>query len=148
MSLEQQIADDLLVALKAGDEDRKRTLRLLKAALHNATIEAGRPLDDTAAITVLQRQAKQRRDSIEQFDRGGRADLVAIEQTELVIIESYLPSQLTEDEIEAAARKQIEACGATGPADMGRVMSALMAELAGRADGKTASAVVRRLLSA
>lgn len=147
MSLEEQIAADLVVALRGGDVDRKHTLRLLKAAIHNATIEAGRPLDDDEVRAVLQRQAKLRRESIEQFEQAGREDLAEGERVELAIIESYLPRRLSEAEIEVLAEEQIKALGATGPADKGRVMAALMAELAGRGDGKTANAIVTCLLA-
>jgi uncharacterized protein len=146
--LEQRLAEDLKAALRAGDEDRKRTVRLLIAAMKNARIDApGHQLDPAAQLTVIQRQARERRESIAAYEQGHRPDLVAREQAELTIIESYLPTQLTEAEIEAAARRQIEAVGARGPQDMGRVMGPLLQQLAGRADGRTVNEVVRRLLS-
>jgi uncharacterized protein YqeY len=147
MTLEQQIAADLSAAVKAGDEERKRTLRMLRAALQNAAIEARSDLDDAAVVAVVQRQAKQRRDAAGEYERGGRSDLAAAELSELTILEAYLPRQLDDSEIEAAARRRIEAAGATGPSDIGRVMGPLMADLAGRADGARVSAIVRRLLS-
>jgi uncharacterized protein YqeY len=150
MSLEQRIDEDYVQAMRSGDRARRDTLRFLRAALKNALIEA-RPartaLDDEAVTKVLQHQAKMRRDSIEQFERGGRQDLVAAERTELGIIESYLPKGLTPEEIEAAARRVIAEVGATSPAQMGTVMKQLMSEVGGRADGKEVSDTVRRLLS-
>ena len=151
MSVEARIQADLRAAMKAGDEDRKGTLRLLLAALHNAQIEQRGALDEAAEIAVLRRQAKQRRDAIAEFERGGRADLVAIERAELVIIDGYLqdylPPAMDEAAIEAAARAVIEEVGASGPGDLGKVMGPLMKALGDRADGRTVNSVVRRLLN-
>ena len=154
-SLELRLADDLAQAMRAGDEDRRRTLRSLRAAIKNAEIEAvgkhqlvrGESLDDSLLLGVLQKQAKQRRDSIEQYSAGQREDLAEIERRELAIIEAYLPQMLSEAEVEALVREQIQALGASGPADMGRVMGPLMQALGGRAEGKLVSATVRRLLT-
>ncbi len=147
MDLESRLNADLKDALRAGDEDRKRTIRLLLAALHNARIDARGPLSESDQLAVLQRQARQRRESMAEYGRGNRPDLVAQEAAELAIIESYLPAALSVEELEARARAAIERVGARGPQDMGRVMGPLMKELAGRADGQTISAVVRRLLT-
>ena len=146
MSLEQKINDDYVHAMKHGEQSRKDTLRLLRAAVKNAAIEAGHPLADGEVLAVLAKQAKQRRDSIEQFGKGGRPDLVVLEEAELAVIESYLPQQLTEAEIEAVVRRHVAALGVTGPAEMGKVMAPVMAEVAGQADGKVVSGVVRRVL--
>lgn len=148
MDIEARLQADLREALRSGDEDRKRTLRSLLAALHNARIEARGPLDEAAQLAVLQRQARQRRESIAEYSRGQRPDLVAREEAELAIIESYLPGALSASDIEAAAKRMIEQVGAQGPQDLGRVMGPLMKELAGRADGKEVNAIVRRLLGA
>ncbi len=153
--LETRIASELTEAMRRGDEDRKRTLRSLRAAIKTAEMEAvrlgqlqrGQSLDEATVLGVLQKQAKQRRESIALYREGGRDDLVAVEETELAIIESYLPKQMSEEEIEAAAREQIADVGAEGPSDMGKVMGPLMQSLEGRADGKLVSAVVRRLLA-
>jgi uncharacterized protein YqeY len=147
MSLQAQIQDDLTAALRAGDEDRKRTLRLLIAALHNAEIAERGALSEEAALAIVRKQAKQRQDAIADFERGNRPDLVAREQVELDILGAYLPPALDEAALEAAAREVIAATGATGPADMGKVMSPLMQRLGGQADGRQVSAVVRRLLA-
>ena len=134
-------------AMKAGEKERLGTLRLLRSELQNATIAKGEALTEDEAMSVLQRQAKQRRDAIAAFEEGGRDDLVASEQQELKIIEGYLPAQMTDEEIEAGVRDAIERTGASDMSDMGQVMGVLMDELQGRAAGKRVSAVVRRLLS-
>jgi hypothetical protein len=145
--IEDRLHEDLKVAMKAGDEDRKRTLRMALAALHNAQIERRGPLDDAAEAAVMRQQVKQRRDAIELYQRGGRPELAAREQAELAILADYLPPELDEAAIEAAAREQIAAVGATGPADLGKVMPALMQRLGDQADGKLVASVVRRLLA-
>ena len=153
--LEARLDADLTAAMRSGDEERRGTLRLLKAALKNAAIEAvgrggfksGDALDEAAVEAVLRKQAKQRRDSIEQFQRGGREDLAAAEARELAIIETYLPQALSPEEVEAAVRAQIAAVGASGPQDLGKVMGPLSKALAGRADGKLLSDMVRRILA-
>jgi uncharacterized protein YqeY len=146
--LKQKLNDDLHEAMRARDETRKSTLRMAIAALHNAEIAAGKELDDPATINVLAREAKQRRESIEEFKKGNRQDLVDKEQAELDILITYLPQQLSRDEIVAAVRRAIEQTGATGPRDKGKVMPVIMAELRGRADGAEINAVVTDLLAA
>lgn len=148
MAMLEQIQADLTAALRAGDEVRKNTLRMLLSAVHNAEIEQRGPLDDAALLEVLRKQAKQRRDAITEFTRGGRADLVAQEEAELLILQAYLPPAPDDSEIEAAARRVIAAVGASSPADMGKVMGPLMSELGAGADGQRASAIARRLLAA
>jgi uncharacterized protein YqeY len=143
------LAEHLNQARREGDEVGKRTLIVLLAEVRNAAISAGnaeRDLDDEGVQRVLARQAKQRRDAIEQFERGGRADLVDAEQAELALIEAYLPKQLDAEAIEAEVRAVIEELGVTQASEMGRVMGPLMGRLQGRADGKLVSATVRRLL--
>lgn len=147
MGLETRIEQDLKDAMRAKDEPRKRTLRMLRAALKNASIEAGGPLDEPSVTAVLQKQAKQRRDAIAEFEKGGREDLAAGEREELAILEGYLPELMAADEVEAVAREVIAQVGAEGPGDMGAVMGPLMGRLQGRADGRLVSDTVRRLLS-
>lgn len=147
MSLKQQLNDDLKDAMRAGDAPRRDTLRLLLSSVHNAEIEAGDELDDEGVLGVLGKEAKQRRESIEEFKKGGRQELVDKEEAELALIAAYLPEQLSRDDIVAAARKIIEETGANGPQDIGKVMPALMQQLRGRADGRAANEVVRELLS-
>ena len=141
------IRSEMTAAMRAKDTQRRDTLRLLIAALDNARIAAGRDLSDDDAIVALQREAKQRRESIEEYRKGGRDDLVEAEQQELTIIEDYLPSQLGEDELRAMASEIIEEHGASGPGDLGTVMGPLMQRVRGRADGRQANAIVRELLS-
>jgi len=147
MSLKDQLAADLKQALREGDDTRKRTLRLLMAAVHNAEIEKGTELDDSGVLGVIAKQVKQRHDSAEEFRRGNRQDLVDREQSEAAVLQAYLPPAMSREEIEEAARKVIAEVGAQGPRDMGKVMGPLTAQLRGRADGAEISAVVRDLLA-
>jgi uncharacterized protein YqeY len=147
VSLKDKISDDLKQALKEGDDVRKRTLRLLLAAVHNAEIEKGGPLDDSGALAVIAKQAKQRRESAEEFRKGGRQDLVEREEAEEAVLQTYLPAAMSREEIVAAARKVIAEVGAQGPRDVGKVMPVLVKQLAGRAEGSEISAVVRELLA-
>ncbi len=141
------IRSEMTAAMRSRDSQRRDTLRLLIAALGNARIAAGRDLSDEDALVALQREAKQRRESIEEYRKGGRDDLVEAEQQELVIIEAYLPSQLSEDELRGIVREVIAEHGASGPADLGAVMGPLMQRVRGRADGRQANAIVRELLA-
>jgi uncharacterized protein YqeY len=147
VSLKDKISDDLKQALKEGDDVRKRTLRLLLAAVHNAEIEKGGPLDDSGALAAIAKQAKQRRESAEEFRKGGRQDLVEREEAEAAVLQAYLPAAMSREEIVAAARKVIAEVGAQGPRDVGKVMPVLVKQLAGRAEGSEISAVVRELLA-
>ena len=148
MGLREQLREDLKSAMRAGDATRRNTIRMLEAAIKNAEIEKrGQELPEADVLAILQRQVKQRRDSIEQFERGGREDLAAIERAEIAVIEDYLPEQLSEAEIEAAAQRVIEQVGASGPGDRGKVMGPLMKELRGKADGAAVNAAVSKLLS-
>lgn len=147
MALIERLNDDYTAAMRAGDALRRDTLRLLRAAIRNAEIDARGPLDDAGALRVLQAQAKQRRDSIALFEQGGRDDLVAAEAAELAIIEGYLPAQLSEAEIERIVREHIAAAGATSVADVGKFMGPLMKAVQGRADGRLVNEIVRRVLA-
>ena len=148
MGLREQLREDLKAAMRAQDATRRGTIRMLEAAIKNAEIEKrGQALEDPDILAILQRQLKQRRDSIEQFERGGRKDLADIERAEIEVIQAYLPEQLSEDDIEAAAKRIIDQTGATGPGDRGKVMGPLMQELRGKADGSAVNSVVSRLLS-
>lgn len=148
MGLREQLREDLKAAMRAQDATRRGTIRMLEAAIKNAEIEKrGQELEDSDILAILQRQLKQRRDSIEQFERGGRQDLADIERAEIEVIQAYLPEQLSEGDIEAAAKRIIDQTGAAGPGDRGKVMGPLMQELRGKADGSAVNAVVSRLLS-
>lgn len=146
MSLRDRLNEDLREALRQRDEVRKETLRLALAAIRNAEIDVGHPLDDQEITGVLQRQVRQRRESIEEFRKGGRTDLVAREEAEMAILQVYMPPTLSHDEIVAAAKEVIARVGARGPADKGKVMPVIIRELAGRADGREINAVVTELL--
>jgi uncharacterized protein YqeY len=147
-TLKEQLNADLREALRSGDETRKTTIRGLLASVHNAEIQSRESLDDAAITGVVGREIKQRRDSIEEYKKGNRPDLVAKEQAEIDVLSVYLPPQLSRDEIVAAARAVIERVGAKGPADKGKVMGPIMAELRGKAEGAEINAVVTELLNA
>ena len=148
MSLRDQLTGDLKTALKSSDETRKGTLRLLLAALKQAEIDK-RPagaLDEGEVLAVIQKEAKSRRESIADAQKANRADLVAMNETELHVIESYLPKQLTREELVELARAAIAETGTGGPQQMGAVMKLLTSRTKGRADGRLVSDVVRELL--
>jgi len=131
----------------ARDEQRTQTLRMAMAAAQNRRIALQRDLTDEEVVDVLTRQVKQRRESVEMYRAGGRADRAELEEAEAAILAEFLPEQLDEAEIEALARTAITASGASSPADMGRVMGHLSPQTKGRADGRLVSEVVRRLLA-
>ena len=147
MSLNDRLMADLKDAMKQRDELRVSAIRMARAAITNERIEKQKELDDNEIVAVLSRLVRQRRESIEAFSKGNRPDLVAKEQRELEILLSYMPAQMSRDEIAEAARAAIAQVGATGTADFGKVMSRLAPELKGRAEGKVISEVVRELLA-
>lgn len=147
MSVSERLEADAREALRAGERVRLGAIRRARAALRNAEIEARGPLDEAGEVRVLRSLAKQHRESIEQFEAGGRQDLVAKEREELAVLEGYLPAQLDEAVVEAVVAEVIAEVGAEGPKDMGRVMRAAMGRLGGAADGRTVSAAAQRLLS-
>ncbi len=147
MSLKQQIISDLTASMKAQDAPRTSTLRMVKAAMMNREIEKGGELDDDEMSKLLRSLVKQRRDSVEQYEKGGRPELADKEKTEIEVIEAYLPQAASRDEIEAAVAAAISETGAGSMKDMGRVMKAVQAALAGKnADGRTVSEVVKAKL--
>jgi len=147
MTLLDTINQDLKIAMKSGDKVGKRTLRDLKTAVIRVQKDRdNRPLNDDEILAVLQKQAKQRRDSIEAYQQAGRDDLVAEERAELALIERYLPQLMNEDEIRSVVAVVIGELGAAGPRDMGKVMGKLMPQLRGKADGRLVNQVVRSLL--
>jgi uncharacterized protein YqeY len=147
MSLSKQIVSDLTAAMKSQDASRTSTLRMVKAAMMNRQIEKGSELEDDDMQKLLRSLVKQRRDSIELYDKGGRQELVAKEQAEIDVIESYLPQAASKEEIEQAVTAAIAETGASSMKDMGKVMKAAQAALAGKnADGKLVSEVVKAKL--
>ncbi len=146
MSLKQRIEDDFIKAVRQKEALKVSCLRLVKAAVKNKEIDKRGELDDDQIIAVLQTLAKQRRESIEHFEKGGRQDLVAQEKGELAILEGYLPQALPDSELEKLIVEIVEALKAEGPKDMGRVMKEVMAKAKGRADGKKISELVKKKL--
>ena len=144
--MQSRIEADLKAAMKSGDKRRVATLRLLLASLKNEKIQAQRDLTDEEVESVLRRGVKQRKDSIEQYERGGRQDLVEAETEELAILEEYLPKGLSDAEAEAAIRAIIQEKGFPSAKDVGLVMKEVMARHRGRVDGKRAQEIARRLL--
>lgn len=147
MSIKDQISIDLKEAMKSGDKTRLETIRSLKSAIRYAEIEVGHELDDSGTMKVVTKQAKQRRDSIAEFQKAGRTDLVEKETAELAILEAYLPAQLSHDEIKAAVLAAVAALNIADINGMGQVMKKVMADLQGQADGKIVSQIVREVLS-
>ncbi|MGB8706371.1 MAG: GatB/YqeY domain-containing protein [Dehalococcoidia bacterium] len=147
MSLAQKIRTDLEQALRKNDKLRCSVLRMVLSSIRNAEIAQQKTLDDDGILIVVDKEAKMRRESIEAFEKGNRPDLVAKETAELAILLEYLPEQLTRQEIVEAARKVISELGAASPKDKGKVMSQLMPQLRGKAQGQEVSEVVTELLS-
>ena len=147
MSLKEQILAAMTAAMKAKDAPRTSTLRMVKAALQNREIEKGAPLDDDELQKMLRSLVKQRRDSIEQYQKGNRQDLVDKEQAEIIVIEGYLPQAASLAEIDQAVTEAIAETGASSLKGMGAVMKAVMSRLAGKnADGRTVSETVKQKL--
>ena len=148
MSLEQTLSADIVTAMKAKDQTRLTALRMLKTALTNKNIEKGRALDAAEELQVVSMLVKQRRDSIEQFTKGGRQDLADKEQAEIGVLTGYLPAAASDEDVSAAVAGAIAETGATSAKDMGKVMKAVMAALAGKTvDGKKVSEAVKARLA-
>lgn len=149
MTLEERLDADLKEAMRSGDNVRKLAIRAVKTALTEAKVAGAEPrtLTDEDVLRLVQRQVKQRRDSIAEFTKGGRPDLISKEEAEIAVLEKYLPAQLGEADIRARAQVVIAELGATDQKSMGPVMKRLTADLRGRADGTLVSRVVRELLS-
>ena len=147
MSLKDKIQSEMVAAAKAKDSLKLGAIRMIKTALHNKEIDAKRELNDSEILQVLSSIVKQRKDSIEQFKTGNRQDLVEKEEYELKVVQAFMPQQMSAEEVEAEVVKAIAEVGAKTPADMGKVMKALMPEVQGRADGKAVSDMVKARLS-
>jgi len=160
MSLKEQLSSDLRDAMRSGDETRKNTLRMLITAIRNAEIPPEQPadasapppgrseLDDEGVLDVVRKEVKQRRDSIEVYKNANRTDLADSEEAEVVVLLSYLPQQMSRGEIDAVAREVIDRVGASGPADKGKVMPVILAELRGKAEGREINSAVTEMLAA
>lgn len=148
MSLKDQLTDDMKAAMKGGDKDRLRVIRLVLADIKRVEVDTRKELDDPQLLAIVEKAVKQRRDSVEQFTRGGRDDLVANEQAEIDILETYLPEQLSDAELDALVEQVIAATGAESIRDMGKVMAAIKSKAAGKADMGAVSARVKAQLGA
>ena len=147
MSLKDQITEDMKNAMRAKDVARLGAIRLLLAAIKQREVDERIVVDDAGVIATVEKMMKQRKDSISQFEKAGRDDLVAIEAGEMAILQAYLPAQLSDAEVEAAVAAAVSATSAAGPQDMGKVIGALKAQLAGKADMGKVSALVKAALA-
>ena len=147
MTLKAKLNEDMKTAMKAGEKERLGVIRLINAAIKQKEVDERIELDDAQVLAVLEKMVKQRRDSVSQYDAAGRDDLAGIERAEIAVIEHYLPAKLSEAEIEDVVDGAIRDSGATGPADMGKLMGVLKPRLAGKADMGDVSAIVKRRLA-
>lgn len=147
MSMKLQLTEDMKAAMKAGEKHKLGVIRLINAAIKQREVDERVELDDTAVIAVLDKMVKQRKDSVSQFEAANREDLAEIERAEIVVIEAYLPAKMGEAEIVAAIQAAIAETGASGPADMGKLMGALKPKLAGQADMGLVSKLVKQQLA-
>jgi len=147
MDINTMLNQQMVTAAKAKDKIRLSAIRMLKTALHNKEIDLMRPLNETETMQILSGLVKQRKDSIEQFAKGGRTDLVEKEEAELKILQEFMPAQMSDEDVEAIIRKAIAEVGAVSVKDMGKVMKVLMPQITGKADGKAAGEKVKALLS-
>ena len=147
MSLRQQLTEDMKAAMKGGDKERLAVIRLINAAIKQREVDERIEITDAVVQAVLEKMLKQRRDSISQYEAAGREDLAAVERFESTVIQGYLPAQMSEAELDAAIAAAIAQTGASGPADMGKVMGVLKPAIAGKADMGQASARVKAKLA-
>jgi len=147
MDINTRLNDEMVIAAKARDRIRLSAIRMLKTALHNKEIELMRPLNESETLQIISAMVKQRKDSIEQFAKGGRTDLVEKEEAELKVVQEFMPVQMSDDEVESVIKKVIAEAGAVSVKDMGKVMKLLMPQFASKADGKMVGEKVKALLS-
>jgi uncharacterized protein len=147
MSLKDQITDDMKTAMRAKDSERLSTVRLLIAEIKRKEVDERIELDDAQVVAIVEKMIKQRKDSITQFENGGRQDLADKEKSELTVLTAYMPAGLSDEEVAAEVAAAVAASGAAGPQDMGKVMGILKPKLAGRADMTAVSAQVKKVLS-
>ncbi|WP_435924882.1 GatB/YqeY domain-containing protein [Paenibacillus sp. DYY-L-2] len=146
MSLSERLNEDMKQAMKSQDKFKLSTIRMVRATIKNLEIDLKRPLNDNEVLDILSREIKQRKDALQEFEKAGRDDLAANVKAEAEIIAEYLPEQLSEEEIKVIVQQTIQETGATSKADIGKVMSALMPKVKGRADGKLVNQAVQQLL--
>lgn len=147
MSFIDQLNQDMKQAMKDKDKKKLSVIRMLKAAIQNESIKLGKDLSEDDSLTVLSRELKQRKDSLQEFEKAGRQDLADAVREEIQVIDLYMPEQLSEEELQALINETIEALGATSKADMGKVMGAIMPKVKGKADGGTINRLVLEKLS-
>ena len=147
MSLKDQITEDMKSAMRAKETARLGTIRLLLAAIKQREVDDRVVLDDAAIISTIEKMIKQRKDSISQFEKAGRDDLVAVESAEMIILQAYLPAQMSDAEVRAAVAAAVASTGAAGPQDMGKVIGVLKGQLAGKADMGKVSGLVKAALA-
>ena len=150
MSLKEQLTEDMKTAMKAKAEGKQRlaVIRMVRSAIRQAEIDGKTELDDVGVVSIISKEVKSRRDSIEEFRKGGREDLVEQNEAEIAVLMPYLPKQLSEDEIRELVKAAVAQTGASSQKDMGKVMGALMPKVKGRADGKLVNTIVREALNA
>ena len=148
MTLKERITEDMKAAMRASDKERLSTIRMLQAAIKQREVDERITLDDAQVVAVLEKMVKQRKESVVQFEQGGRADLADKEKAEIELLTAYLPAQLSEAEVDALIRDAIAATGASSVKDMGKVMGVVKAKAAGRADMGAVSARIKAALSA
>ncbi|WP_309123042.1 GatB/YqeY domain-containing protein [Paenibacillus sp.] len=146
MNLSERLNEDMKALMKSGDKFALTVVRMIRSAVKNAEIDARRPLSDEEVMDILTREVKQRRDALQEFEKAGREDLADQAKAEVEVIQRYMPQPLTEAELTRIVEETIQEVGASSKADMGKVMSALMPKVKGRADGKQVNAAVQRLL--
>lgn len=147
MLLREQLSADLKSAMKAKEADKVSVLRMVTSAMKNASIDSKRDLEDNDVVAIIQKELKQRRESLEQFEQAGRDELAATERASISLLEAYLPEQLSEDKVVEMITSIIQEVGAESPADMGKVMGKLMPQIAGQFDGGRAQKIVQQTLS-
>jgi uncharacterized protein YqeY len=147
MSLKEQITEDMKAAMRAKETGKLSTIRLLTAAMKQKEVDERIELNDTHILAIIEKMIKQRKDSISQFEAGGRQDLADIEKAEVAVLSTYMPAALSDAEVQSAVNAAIAETGAAGPQDMGKVMGVLKAKLAGRADMTAVSGLVKAALS-
>ncbi len=146
MSLKEQLTTDMKEAMKSHDKDRLAVIRMVRGAIRQQEIDGQKELSDEDVIAVMSKEIKMRKDSIEEFKKGGREDLIAKTQAEIDVLMPYMPAQLSEDEVRELVKAAVAETGAATPKDMGKVMGVLMPKVKGRADGKLVNTLVRSML--